>query len=349
MRTAVLLFLFLAAPCWAKPLKKPLPYAKDPKEAVEMARSRGRLIFITIAIDDDNENRATVKNVLHDKAWQKIARDFVLIYANPQDNHGSVMVKLKDGKRVRRDADVPELTPEQVQHFAHSYVRAFYPEEAEGNYKTPIHFIIDGNEDVVDIITNGDFKSGFNHVPAATVITRMKAALRKHGKGISDRQYTRMQKDLIDAKAAKARKNVQLEIKVLLRVTALPKKLPDVKRAKGRLDEIDADAKSELAEANQLVKKFLWEDALDRLEKIQKLYAGLPTSLRAATRKKELMKDKEVKKVLLARDLLETGRRYKKNGKNDRAKKKFEECVRRGKGTKYADEAAEELKKLGAG
>ena len=92
------------------------------------------------------------------------------------------------------------------------------------------------------------------------------------------------------AKAAKARKNVQLEIKVLLRVTTLPKKLPDVKRARGRLDEIDAAAKAELAEANGLTKQFLWEDALDRLVEIQKLYAGLPTSLRAGTRRKELMK-----------------------------------------------------------
>jgi len=203
MRIAFLILLLslsaLAAP------KLPLPYAKTPKQAVEMARTRGKLIFITVCVDNDTENRATVKNVLHDKAWQRIARGFVLIYANKDSDHGTVVVKLANGKRVKRDADVPELTAEQVRHFAYSYAAAFYPEESEGNYKTPIHFIVDANEDLVEAIYNGDWKGGFNHVPAKTVIDRMKKALAKHGKGISEKQYEHMRKDLLDAKTARAR------------------------------------------------------------------------------------------------------------------------------------------------
>ena len=56
-----------------------------------------------------------------------------------------------------------------------------------------------------------------------------------------------------------------------------------------------------------------------------------------------MLKDKEVKRVLKARDLYETAMKYLKNGKPDRAKKKFEECVRRGKGTKWAELAEKEL------
>jgi len=338
MRSAVLL-LALASLAAAAP-KRALPYAKNPKEAVEMARTRGKLIFITVCVDNDTENRATVKNVLHDKAWQKIARNFVLIYANKDSDHGTVMVKLKNGKRVKRDADVPELTSDQVRHFAYSYAAAFYPEESEGDYKTPIHFIVDANEDLVEAIYNGDWKMGVNHVPSKTVIQSMK-------KGINERQYAAMQKSLLDAKTARARKNRELEIKLLLRVTALPKKLADVERATGRLKEIDALGKAEIAEADSLSKKFQWEDALDRFEKIEKVYQGLPSSLRAATRKKELLRNKDVKRVLKARDLYETGMKFLKNGKPDRAKKKFEECVRRGKNTKWADMAETELKKLG--
>jgi len=345
MRTAVSL-LCLTLLAVAGP-KDPLPYARTPKEAVEIAKTRGKLMFITVCIDGDSENRAAVQNVLHDKAWQKVARDFVLIYANKDSEHGTVMVKLKDGKRVKRDADVPELTPEQVRHFMYSYVAAFYPPESEGHYKTPIHFIVDANEDLVEAIYNGDWSGGFNHVPAKTVIARMKAVLAKHGKGISEKQYEQMQKNLLDAKTARARKNLELEVKLLLRVTAMPKKLVDVKRAQGRLDEIDAAGKAEIVEANALAKRFLWEDALDRLEAVEKKYAGLPCALSAATRKKELLKDKDVKRVLKARDLYETGMKLLKNGKPDRAKKKFMDCVRRGKNTKWADQAAAELKKLG--
>jgi len=122
-----------------------------------------------------------------------------------------------------------------------------------------------------------------------------------------------------------------------------------VKIAQGRLDEIDALGRQQIAAAEAQIKQFLWEDALDALEKIESTYKGLPSALRAATRKKALLRDKEVKKVLKARDLYETAMRYKKNVRLERARKKFAECVRRGKGTKWAEKAAEELKALPTG
>lgn len=322
---------------------EPLPYAKTPKEAVHLASTRGKMIFITACIDGDSENRASVKNVLHSKKWQKIARHFVLVYANKDQDHGSVMVKTSKGKKEKRDADVPELTNEQVRNFAHSYVAAFLPEEAEGLVKTPIHFIISADEDVIAVIFNGDWKGGFNHVPADTVIKHMQAALKKHGKGISDRQYVAMQKDIVSARAARARDNMGLEIKHLLRVTSLPKKLADVKTAQARLDMIDSVAKKELVEIENLIRLFMWEGALAKLATIQKNYAGLPSSLRAATRTKELLKNKDVKRVLKARDLYDAGMRYKKDGRLEKANKKFAECIRRGKGTKYAQMSEKEL------
>lgn len=343
MRTAGL-FLALAASSFAG--EDPLPYARTPKEAVEMARTRGKLMFITICVDNDGENRAVIKNVLQNKAWRKIAREFVLIYANKDDDHGSVMVKTESGKSEKRDADVPELTNEQVRHFAYNYVAAFYPEASEGNYRTPIHFIVNAEEELVDAIFNGDWKSGFNHVPADTVIKRMKAALKKHGKGITEHQYEQMRKDLVDATAARARNNVALEVRMLLRVTELPARLEDVKRSQARLDEIEAGAKKELEAIDGLIGESLWEQAIDRLGKVQKTYAGLPSALNAATREKELRKDKRVKYVLKARELYEDGMKYLKDDRPDRARKKFEQCVVRGSRTKYAELAKAQLAKL---
>ncbi|MHC4408818.1 MAG: hypothetical protein ACYS0F_07435, partial [Planctomycetota bacterium] len=102
MRSLTLLLLLSGL---ALAFPEPLPYARTPKEAVKMARTRGKLIFITICVDNDSENRAVIKNVLQNRAWQKIAREFVLIYANKDDDHGSVMVNTAAGKKEKRDAD----------------------------------------------------------------------------------------------------------------------------------------------------------------------------------------------------------------------------------------------------
>ena len=340
MRSLLLILLF-ATTLHAAP--EPLPYARTPKEAVHMAKTRGKMIFITAVVDGDEENRLAVKNVLHSKKWQKIAREFVLVYANKDRDHGTIMVKQKDGKRVPRDADVPELTSDQVVNFAHTYVAAFLPDEAEGLVKTPIHFIVDANEDVVDIITNGDWKQGFHHVPVDTVIARMKKALKKHGEGISEKQYATMQKSLVDAKAAKARKNVPLEIKCLLKVTALPAKLEDVKTAQARLDAIEKGARAELADIEAGIKRYEYLKSLDRLAALQKTYAGLPVAKAAKDRDKKLRKEKDVKIRLKARDLYQQGMKLKKAGKTDRAIKKFAECVRRAPGTRWAQLAEKEL------
>ena len=36
------------------------------KEAVEIARTRGKLIFLTVIVDHDHENRAVIDNVFRD-------------------------------------------------------------------------------------------------------------------------------------------------------------------------------------------------------------------------------------------------------------------------------------------
>ncbi|MHC5052889.1 MAG: hypothetical protein ACYTGK_20055, partial [Planctomycetota bacterium] len=39
---------------------------KDAKEALEIARTRGKLIFLTVIVDHDGENRAVIDNVFRD-------------------------------------------------------------------------------------------------------------------------------------------------------------------------------------------------------------------------------------------------------------------------------------------
>ena len=94
---------------------------------------------------------------------------------------------------------------------------------------------------------NGDFKSGFNHVPAKVVVNELRKMLKKYGRGLTELEYQGMQKHLIDAKAARARKNVTLELEKLGLVLKLNRKVVGVEQAKARIKEIDNLAARDLA------------------------------------------------------------------------------------------------------
>ena len=62
-------------------------------EAVEIARTRGKLIFLTVIVDNDGENRAVIDMVFRDRAFLKISKEFVILYANNDDDHRKVRVR----------------------------------------------------------------------------------------------------------------------------------------------------------------------------------------------------------------------------------------------------------------
>jgi len=336
-----LTLLLLVGSALAGPKKAP-ECAKTPEEAVEIARTRGKLIFLTVIVDGDGENRAVIDNVFRNRAFLRIAPEFVCLYANKDDEHGRVKVRGPDGKRVLRCADCPSITCHDHHLVAMNYARGFFPGV---DAKTPIHFVLDANEEVVDTIMNGTFEQGFNHVPAKTVVSRLKKLLDKHGRGLSEEQYARMRKLLTDAKAARARDKVALELEHLLEVVAFERDVVGVREAKARVKEIDAQAAGELRNVDALEAKKEWEKVLDELERIEKTYAGTLTAGAAKGRRKELEDRREVKRLLKARDLYEHAQKYREQGKPDLARKRLEKIVRLYPETKYAKLAEEALGK----
>jgi tetratricopeptide (TPR) repeat protein len=342
MRTAAAL-LVLALSAAAGPKSKDLPFVKDPQTAVEIARTRGKLILLTVIVDTDDQNRAVIDTIFRDREFRKISKEFVLLYANVDFKHGSVKRKTPAGKSERRCADCPAIKCEDHILVAQQYARGFYPST---DCKTPAHFVIDKNEDLVEMIYEGDLESGLHCMPVKRLIGQLKRLLDKHGRGLSEAEYKRMVDDLAEARAARARDKTTFELKKLLEVVKLDRDVEGVNQARKRVAEIDKLAAAQLAKAEEHVEAEEWEPALDTLESIAKTYPGAPTALVAEKRRKDLLKQSDVKKLLKARDLFNKAMAYKEKGKIDLARKKLEQCVRQYKQTPYAAKAQAELEKL---
>ncbi len=315
---------------------------KDAKEALEIARTRGKLIFLTVIVDHDAENRAVIDNVFRDASFLRIAKEFVILYANNEDEHGKVKVKV-GGKTEIRCRDCPSIRCEDHMILAQNFARGFFPQSIA---KCPIHFVIDANEELIDTIMNGSFEQGFNHVPAKVVVTRLKQLLQKHGRGLTEAEYKKMKTLLVEAKAARARGNVTLELEKLLQIVAIDKKVEGVEGAKARVREIDAVAGGELRKIDGILVRKEWEEALDALEKVTKTYPGTLSAAAATAKRKELLREKEVSRLLKARDLYEKGMAYKDKGKIELARKRLAKCVRMYGKTKYGKLAEKELASL---
>jgi len=338
--------LLLAAGAAAAPPKPAPECARTKEEAVTLARTRGKLIFLTVIVDDDNENRAVIDDLFRNKEFLKIAPEFVCVYANYMEKHGKVKVKGPDGKPAVRCADCPSITCEDHMTLALNWARGFFP---SSDARTPIHFVINAKEELVDTILNGSFEQGLNHVPAADVIARLKALLQKYGKGLTEEEYKRMEELLTDAKAARARGLVTLELEKLMPVVALAKDVEGVRGAQARVAEIDKEASKVLADAEVLVARGAIEEAIDALAKVAATYPGTLSAAAAEKDGKDLEGRPEVKRLLKARDLYQDGLRLKEKGKADLARKKFEACVRVYADTKYGELAKKEIEALGSG
>lgn len=342
MRTLAALMLLIGAALAAP--RHPNCVA-DAKIALEIARTRGKLIFLTVMVDNDGENRMVIDAVFRNKAFIKISREFVCLLANPHDQHGKVAVKdPKTGKRVHRCADCPSITCFNHQDLAMNYARGFF---TDNEAKAPIHFVINQEEEVVATIKNGDFENGLNHVEGKIVVSELRKILKKYGRGLSENEYQSMMKNLVDAKAARARKNVTLELQKLMAVVAVKRKVVAVRQARARVKEIDRIAAGGMDVVRKEISEKRFEDAIHRLEQLEKTYPGTLTASAAATKRKEILKLPAVKKLLKAARYYRKGLEFKRKGKADLAKRKFGQALRAGRGTRYAELAQKELDNLG--
>ncbi|MGQ0613968.1 MAG: tetratricopeptide repeat protein [Planctomycetaceae bacterium] len=337
MRIAAALLALVGA---AQAGPKGIEFLPSADAARERARTRGRLIFLTVVVDHDNENRAVMDTVLRDAKLLKVLEEFACLLANPENQHGGVRIKLPDGKTELRCADAPAIECRHHLLLAQDYARGFYGDKP---VKTPIHFVLDADENVLDMIFTGDFEQGLHSTPADELVKRLDALLKKHGRGLTEAAYAKMLKDLENARAARARGLFPEEIKALLAVLALEKEIEGVRAARARMKEIEGVAGAELAKAEALAAGGQWEEALDALVQVRTSFPGTLTAQASQKGETELRGDAAVRKEIAARDLFLAGKAFLDKKRPEMAQKKFEECVRRFPGTKYAGRAESEL------
>ena len=340
MRLLLALLLF-ATPVLAAKRPK-IRFVADPEKAVEMARTRGKLIFLTVVVDNDSENRAVVERVFQDAALQKVLKQYICLYANPHDDHGKVRVRLKNGKKVMRCADAITIDCFAHRRCAQQYARGFF----DGEVKTPYHLVLDADEEVVARIFNGDPERGYDHVPAGQIVARLRKLLRKHGRGLSEAEYKTITGAQTKLKAARASKNITAELRALQSIVAIGEKVPAIAEARARLKQIEIDAGKALEAADRERQAHKWEAALAAYAKVAQDFPGTLAAGRAEKELKSLGKRPAVKKLLKAKAALEKGREWVERGKPDLARKKFEEAVLHGAGTSYAEQAQAEIAKL---
>ena len=342
MRAALFAFL-LTSLVFAAPKKKGIEWVATVEKAVEMAKTRGKMIFLTVIVDHDQQNRAVMEGALQDSKLRKTLTEFVCLYANPEDEHGSINVRGKKGKSIRRCSDAPTVTCMQHQHLAQHYARGHYGDKP---VKTPAHFVLSADEEVLDIIINGTWEGGLNMVPPTIIHKRLETLLKKRGKGLNEKQYKQMEYDLSTARAAKARQNHPGELKALMSVISLRVDCTGIAAAKKRLAEIETLAMKELKKAQALAAEQRWEEALDTLAKMRESFPGTMAAQAAEMENRNLRGYKEVKRLLKAGELYHAGMAFKDRNKPDIARKRFEKCVRLYPETKYGKLAAEELESL---
>jgi len=324
---------------------KGIEFLATSEAAVEVARSRGKLIFLTVMVDHDAENRAVVEDSFQDPKLKKTLEDFACLLANPESDHGSVRIRLDNGKTAARCADAPTIECGHHQRLAQAYARGFYGDKP---VKTPVHFVLDRDEHVLDTIFTGDFETGMNHTSSSELVKRLETLLKKRGRPLSEADYKRMVGLLQDAKAARARDLTASELEALLAVVALGRDVDGVREARARLKEIEGAAGAELEKAKALVEAKRWEEALDAFLAVRERFPGTLTAGAAQQAENELRARPEVKRILQARDLYLAGKAFLEKGRPEPARRKFEECVRRYEGTKYAALAEQELEALPA-
>lgn len=333
--------LLLLAPALAG--GDPWQCVPDAATAVEIARTRGKLIFLTVIVDNDAENRAFIGDSLKDKALQALLEEFVCLYANPDDTHGKKQVKGTGGKPAARCADCPSIECRDHQLLAQKYARGFY---GDRQVRTPVHFVLDAKEDLLETIFEGDFNSGLGHVPAKTIAGKLTLLLKKHGRGLNETQYKKMQEDLTTAKAARARNNTVAELTALVSVLALDRDIDGVREARARMAEIDKVALVEVEKARALVAAAQWEEAIDAFEAVPRSFPGTPSAAISGKEEADLRARPEVRNLLAAKECYTKAMAFLDRKAVDQARKKFEECIRRWPGTRYAGLSKDQLARM---
>ncbi|MHC4924445.1 MAG: tetratricopeptide repeat protein, partial [Planctomycetota bacterium] len=256
-------------------------------------------ILIWCVGDIDSAELADHQTLMNAKV-QKAMKGFLVVLANPVDDHGS-----KDGKIDGKKARVCKLAPgvtcaDHMRSWTELY-RSYADVMADknGNIKVPNHFVVDPDGKVLGYINNGNLQSGFDVVPPKQMADGLKKMLKKAGgPGLTDKQYDRFQQILISARTSIENDRMSEAAKALKPITSIRKRIAVIDTANELLKRVDRKASELFGKAKSDLNGDDPVAGLALMEEIQRDYPGTDSAKQAAATSEMFKSSKEGKKAL---------------------------------------------------
>jgi tetratricopeptide (TPR) repeat protein len=320
MRTAILglvaLTLLIAAEA---SVAQGIRWASSYDEALKEAKERGVLLLCVLTDSQSGEtaNPAMLGLYANNGAVQKACGQFVCILGD-RGRHNEVKRKI-DGEQ-RSVCPILGNLPCKVHVEIEGILTRKFGDvmiDPMGGVRTPVQWLVDGDEKVVEIVAAGDRTQGFDVLSADELATRLNAAAKKFGPGLSSEQYHQLRDLLAQGDELRQKGDLAGAIgKYQAVLKASPqKKVATVVEAEKRLSEIADVGRKEMAEAQKLIEEKRYGEGMARLQEVAKKYHDTDAEREAKQALESLKQNPEVAKLIEAQarkqaadDLLEEGR-----------------------------------------
>jgi len=230
------------------------------KKAFEASKTRGAPILVWCVGDADSAEKEDHK-VFTDPKVRDAMRGYLVVFANPVDDHGS-----QDGTLDGKPGKVCRLAPaiacsDHMRSWTEVYGSyADVIADKSGNVKVPCHFVVGPDGKTVGTINSGTVAAGFNAVPAGQMIKSLGTLLVKAGgPGLTAEALDAARKRVVSARNSVEAGRLSEAALALQPVIAIGKGIEVVNDARELLKRVDrkaaevfAKGKSEIAAGNAL-------------------------------------------------------------------------------------------------
>jgi Tetratricopeptide repeat len=301
MRSAFLSLVALALISGSTAHAQGIHWAKSFDEAVKEAKERGVLILCVLTMNGEGSNEQMQGLYANNPALKKACGKFVCVFAN-KDLHQQLRKKI-DGVEQPICQVCGNIPCKVHQDLAQVLVRLYGDVmiDPTGGVRTPVQWLVDGEKDLVEIIAAGTRETGFDVLSAAELISRLKAAAKKYGPGLSADQYHKLKSLLTEGETLeKAGSYAAAAAKYNEIIKVAPKKVGAVETAQANLKRIAVIGEKNIAEAEVLVKGEKYAEAMDLLKKVTKEFKGSPAEKRAKEVLAQMKKNPAVARLIQA-------------------------------------------------
>jgi uncharacterized protein (UPF0335 family) len=309
-------------------------WAGSYEEALEEAKERGVLILCVLVMPNEASND-TQMAAYQDRDVIQACGKFVCLLGN----HG----KHREVKR-RVDGKMKTVCPVMGNHPCRVHqaiekiiVRKFGEvmiDDTTGNVRTPVQWVIDGDEKIVEVIAAGDRTSGFGPVAPADLASRLLALAAKRP-GLTAEGYLKIQTALAEGdRLFGEKKYAEAAARYQGVLAQAPAKSAAAARANAQLAKITEIGEKYLVDVERLAGERKYAEAMAKANEVIRQFRGSGAETKARKVLADLRKNPEVARLLEqsqrkkdAEALLARARSEEKRKRWHKAAEAYEQCA----------------------